>query len=91
VSTVSTTDPAFLSMLHKCVDTLQRISAYELPPSLDRRLRTLGESEEFLNQAEHEELLALVDFARQRTLEKLEARAALEKVCALMPDVCDTP
>ncbi len=37
-------------------------------------MHELGERKEFLKQAEHDELLALVDFTRKRTIEKLEAR-----------------
>jgi hypothetical protein len=49
------------------------MAAYELDPSLRRRMHALGERKEFLSQGEHEELLALVDFAHQRTIEKLAA------------------
>jgi hypothetical protein len=60
---------------------------YELDPSLHRRLRELGERKEFLSPAEHEELLALVDFAQQRTVEKLEAKAALGHLRTALPGV----
>jgi hypothetical protein len=49
----------------------------ELDPSLHRRMHVLGGRKEFLSPAEHVELLALVAFAHQRTIEKLEAQAAL--------------
>jgi hypothetical protein len=39
----------------------------------------LGERKEFLSQGEQEELLALVDFAHKRTIDKLEAQAALDR------------
>ena len=51
---------------------------YRLDPALDQRLRHLGERKEWLSTAEHDELLALVAFTQQRTLEKLEAEAALQ-------------
>jgi hypothetical protein len=38
----------------------------------------LGERKEWLSKAEHDELMALVAFTQQRTLEKLEAEAALQ-------------
>jgi hypothetical protein len=60
---------------------------YELEPSLHRRMQVLGERKEFLSQGEHEELLALVDFAHKRTIEKLEAQAALDRLRAALPGV----
>ncbi|MHB1422666.1 MAG: hypothetical protein ACYC3I_05615 [Gemmataceae bacterium] len=51
---------------------------YRLDPALDRRLLDLGERKEWLSQSEQDELLALVAFTQQRTLEKLEAEAALQ-------------
>jgi hypothetical protein len=46
-----------------------------------------GERKEFLSPGEHEELLALVDFTHKRTLEKLEAQAALERLQTALPGV----
>jgi hypothetical protein len=66
---------------------LRRLAAFELAPSLHSRLHTLGERKEFFSPAEHEELLALVDFAHQRTIEKLEARVALDRLRTALPGV----
>jgi hypothetical protein len=60
---------------------------YELDPSLHRRMQELGERKEFLNQIGHEELLALADFTHKRTIEKLEAQAALERLRTALPGV----
>jgi hypothetical protein len=87
MTTVSTEDPQFQSAIQACAVALQRLADYELDPSLHRWLRELGERKEFLSPAEHEELLALVGFAHQRTLEKLEARAALERLRTALPGV----
>jgi hypothetical protein len=57
-----------------------------MPPALDQRLRDLGERKEFLSPEEHAELLALVAFTQQRTLEKLEAELALRRLQAVVPD-----
>jgi hypothetical protein len=67
--------------------TLRRLAAYELAPPLSNRLHTLGERKEFLKEEEHEELLALVDFAHQRTIEKLEAQVALDRLRTALPGV----
>ena len=52
---------------------------------LTQRMHELGERKEYLTQAEQDELLALVDFAQKRTMEKLEAQAALVRLRAALP------
>jgi len=89
VATISSGDPRLEHALQSCVHTLRRIAGYELPASLDQRMQELGEQKEFLRPAEHEELLALVDFSQQRTIEKLEARVALKRLQEIFPDVVD--
>jgi hypothetical protein len=87
MATVSTEDPQFQLAIQACMVALRRMANYELEPSLYRRMQALGERKEFLNQGEHEELLALVDFAHKRTIEKLEAQAALDHLRAALPGV----
>lgn len=73
------------SAFRTCERALRRVADYRLDPALDQRLRDLGERKESLSRAKHDELLALVTFTQQRTLEKLEAEAALQElqsVCA---------
>lgn len=67
------------------VDALQRVANYNLPKALDRRLQELGENKEYLGTAEHEELLALVTFTHERTIEKLQAELALRELQILLP------
>jgi hypothetical protein len=50
-------------------------------------MQELGERKEFLSQGEHKELLALIDFAHKRTIEKLEAQAALNRLRTVLPGV----
>lgn len=73
------------SAFQSCERALRRMADYHLAPALDQRLRDLGERKELLSAAEHDELLALVAFTQQRTLDKLEAEVALRdlhSVCA---------
>ena len=63
--TVSTADPQFQSAIQACAVALHRMADYELDPLLRKRMHELGERKEFLSPADHEELLALVDFTRQ--------------------------
>jgi hypothetical protein len=60
-------------------------------PALDQRLRDLGERKEWLSAAEHDELLALVSFTQQRSLEKLEAEAALQDLQTACTELAQTP
>jgi hypothetical protein len=87
MATISTEDPQFRRAIQACTVALRRMADYELDPSLHRRMQELGERKEFLSQGEHEELLALVGFAHQRTIEKLEAQAALDRLQTALPGV----
>jgi hypothetical protein len=89
VATVSTGEPQFRLALSSCVSALRRMAEYELDPPIAQRLQRLSERKEFLDQDEHDELLALVDFARQRTVEKLEARLALQRLRDVLPDMVE--
>lgn len=61
---------------------LRRLARYKLDRSLRCRLMELGERKEFLGKKEHDELMALVEFSQNRTLEKLEALVALKRLGA---------
>ena len=87
MTTISTEDPQFLLAIQACALALRRMADYELDSALHRRMHALGEQKEFLSLAEHEELLALVDFAHQRTGEKLEAQTALASLRIALPGV----
>jgi hypothetical protein len=89
VATISAEDPKLSRAIQACVQTLRRLATYELPPSLDRRLQELGEEKEFLGPAAHEELLSLVAFSQQRTLEKLDAQLALQRLQEVFPELVD--
>jgi hypothetical protein len=78
------------SALRDCVAALQRVAGYRLPPALDRRLLWLSENKEQLSQAERKELLAAVEFAEERTIEKLQARAALQRLAEVWPQLVPT-
>jgi hypothetical protein len=71
--------------LRECVAALQRVADYRLPPALDRRLVWLSENKESLSEAEREELFAMIEFAEERTVEKLQARVALKRLGEIWP------
>ena len=87
MTTVSTEDPQFQLAIQACAVALRRMAAYELESSLQRCIRELGARKEFLSVVEHEELLVLVDFVHQRTIEKLEAQVARDRLRAALPGV----
>jgi hypothetical protein len=86
MNALATNAPGSLeSALADCAATLRRVSEYRLPPAVDQRLAYLAENKETLTPAEREELLALVEFAEGRTIEKLEATAVLRRLAAEFP------
>jgi len=85
MTTVSTEDPQFQAAIEACAVALRRMAAYELNPTLTQRMHELGERKEYLTQTEYDELLALVEFAQKRTIEKLEAQTALARLRAALP------
>jgi hypothetical protein len=66
--------------------TLPSVATYRLPAAMDKRLVWLAENKEQLNDAERQELLALSEFAEQRTLEKVQSQAILQRITAAIPD-----
>ncbi len=87
MATAAPTEPAWDAALASSVAALRRVAGYALPPELDRRVLDLGERKEDLTPAERAELLAWVAFTQQRSLEKLEAQAALARLAALRPEL----
>ena len=62
------------------IELLKKLAAYELEPGIDRLMLELGENKESLNAAQHRVLSDLVEFTQQRTIEKFEARVALQRL-----------
>ena len=71
------------------VELLKKIAAYELEPGVDRLMLELGENKESLTPAQHRVLTDLVEFTQQRTIEKFEARVALQRLKHLFPQLVD--
>ena len=91
MSTLSTVEPKFQSAMSACVAALRRVANYELEAPLAHRLQDLSERKEFLGAEAHAELMALVAFSQQRTLEKLEAQVALKQLGELLPELVGAP
>ena len=87
MATVSTSEPRFQQAFHSCVSALRRVAEYRLDPAINEHLRELSERKEFLGSGEHAELLALVRFTQQRSIEKLEAEVALRQLKELFPEL----
>ncbi len=86
MTSTTLTDARVQAALRHGVNALKRVANYVLPAALDRRLQELGENKEYLGAADHEELLALVTFTHDRTLEKLQAEVALRELQPLVPN-----
>jgi len=91
LSTGLTADSETLSALREGVEALQLMADYKLPSTLDRRMHELGARKEFLSPDEHAELLALVDLAQGRTVEKLKAMVALKRLRQSAPSLFKSP
>jgi hypothetical protein len=75
------------ALLQDCAGTLRRVASYRLPAAMDRRLLWLSENKESLTESEREELLALVDFSEERTIEKLQAKVNLKRLAEVWPEL----
>ena len=78
-------------IVRDCIHALRPVADYELEPALDRRMSDLGERKEFLSADEHAELLDLVAFARRRSIEKLKAQLALNRLLEVTPTMGEVP
>jgi hypothetical protein len=85
MTVASPPNPDLQIAIRSCVQALRQVANYALPPTLDQQIVDLGERKEFLNQAERDQLLALVAFTQQRTVEKLQAKLALSQLKAFFP------
>jgi hypothetical protein len=91
MASVPTADSLLSSAFEACASALSKIADYELEPFLQKRLQDLEDRTEFLSQSEHDELLALVDFTRKRSIESLEARLALKRLREALPPTAEVP
>ena len=79
--------PEFEAALGKGLKALHHVAGYELEEGIQKRMHDLGERKEFLSEAEHAELMALVGFVEQRQIEKLEAQVAIKALGKFVPDL----
>jgi hypothetical protein len=86
LATISAPEPRIEAALRASYEALRDVAESRLDPSLDAKMLELGERKEFLTEAEHNELMALVTFAQQRTNEKLRAEVALKRIEAIYPE-----
>jgi hypothetical protein len=88
MSSVLAADPGRVeSLIGDCAATLRQLAEYHLPAALDQRLLWLSENKDSLNESERRELLALVDLAEDKTIEKLQARAMLQRISQVFPNL----
>lgn len=91
MSSVSTPDLGIVeSLVGDCAATMRRLAEYRLPAALDQRLLWLSENKESLSELERHELLALVDLAEEKTVEKLQARATLQRIKQAFPKLASS-
>ncbi|MCY2989301.1 MAG: hypothetical protein NTY19_15710 [Planctomycetota bacterium] len=79
------------SVIVDCAATLRRLAEYRLPAALDQRLLWLSENKELLTETERRELLALVELTDEKTVEKLQSQAALQRIGQVFPKLARPP
>jgi len=90
-STVSNFDSELRSAVSATVASLRRLSEYDLEPAICRRMQDLGERKDALNSDEHAELDVLVEFSQRRSIDKLQAQVALNKLRTAPPELVGKP
>jgi hypothetical protein len=86
MSSVIAADPgAVESVIGDCAAALRRMAQYRLPAALDQRLLWLSENKDSLTDVERQELLALVDLADEKTVERLQAQVTLQRIGQAFP------
>ena len=91
MATASAPGPNVEAALRASYEALREVASYQLDPDLAERMQDLGERKEFLSEAEHKELMALVNLAQRRTVEKLRAELALKRIQAACPELAVGP
>ena len=87
MATLLAAEPRLEPALKACITALRGLAEYELAPALSERLLEMSENKEFLDCDQHDQLLALVEFTQQRSKEKLEAQAALQRLREIIPEM----
>lgn len=91
MSSTVAVEPARNEALYASASALRRMTGYELPAELDKRILDLGERKESLTTEERAELLAWVSFTQQRSIEKYEAQLALKRLASVFPEMTAEP
>ena len=85
--TATSTNGSVDALIQDCAVTLQNVASYKLPAALNRRLLWLSENKETLTESEREELLDLIAFSEDRTIEKLQAKVILRRLAQAWPQL----
>jgi hypothetical protein len=89
--TALTSDAASWTALKACIAALRPVAEYRLDPVIDQKMLSLGERKEALTPEEHAELTALAAWTQQRTIEKLQAELALQRLLNAIPELDEQP
>ena len=91
MSAVLTSSPEFHAAVEACAAALLRIAESDLSPAIRDRMHELGARKDLLDEQEHAELMALVEFANKRQIERLESQLALNRLREVLPDFFPEP
>ncbi len=89
MSALASRELTSLGALQTAREVPRNLADYRIDPALDQMMLALGERKEFLAPDEHAELMAWVAFTQQRTIEKLNAELALQRLSDAFPELKD--
>ena len=81
--------PGFCGAIKQCAETLRQMAGYGLDDITNTPLRELGERKDSLSAEEKKEFFSLLTFCEKRTVEVLEAKAALAKLNREVPELME--
>jgi len=73
--------------LKACEAALRQVAEYQLPRAVQRKLQRMLDQKESLSDAEHQQLLTLVDAVQERSLQKVKSLVALKQLTEAFPEL----
>ncbi len=80
-------DPKIRAAIETCAAALRPLAEFQLEPEIDAHMLQLGERKDLFSSWESKQLHALLAFTQLRTIEKLEAQAALKQWHDAFPEL----
>ena len=73
--------------LKACEVALRQVAEYHLPRAVQQKLQRMLDQKESLSDAEHQQLLTLVEAVQERSLQKVKSLVALKQLAEAFPEL----